>query len=483
MTFSLQDDKLGFKLGEVLVGLESGTTDNPESIWVTQHGMHMLPFLWNPDTLSYEVETVIRRVNVVDPVATENPSIDAKGVVVRPVPAWNLDYAGRAPFNTLFGDAVVGWHTDDISVQFQYNNATRDVTPSVSGSGATSNNGAAQAVISIGTTVGDARLTSVDPIRYRPGHEALAQYTSVYEGPQAGVKHYHGIMNTTDGAAFGYQNGVFGCWFIEGGVETFYPQSAWEADDKLDGAGGTGFNLNPAKKNVYMVQFGWLGSAPILFSVYTGLRYGWRLVHWVDRTNTETTPHLDNPSLPIAARVVRASGTGTAAAIKTSSWRGGVTTGEDEVNGSNRWNTNTLLDAAVAASTRNSIFSIINNSTFQSKTNHVVIELGVVTFVNDANKTVAFYGVKGPIGTVVTGGTGPVSVDSVNSVVTIRTGGTITGGTQGPATVVKNGQDRRTEVLGTGIIIYPGEEFAFECFGGAGLSGTVSLSARWVERF
>lgn len=84
---------------------------------------------------------------------------------------------------------------------------------------------------------------------------------------------------------------------------------------------------------------------------------------------------------------------------------------------------------------------------------------------------------------MVTGGAALASVDATNSVMSIRTGGTITGGTQGPATVVRNGQDRRTEVLGTGIIIYPGEEFAFECFGGSGLTGAVSLSARWVERF
>lgn len=36
MTFALTPGKLGFKIGEVLVGLQSGTTDTPETIASTQ---------------------------------------------------------------------------------------------------------------------------------------------------------------------------------------------------------------------------------------------------------------------------------------------------------------------------------------------------------------------------------------------------------------------------------------------------------------
>lgn len=55
MTFSLAPGKLGFKLGEVLVGLSSGTQDTPETIASTQNKMHTLGYMWNPDTLAYEV--------------------------------------------------------------------------------------------------------------------------------------------------------------------------------------------------------------------------------------------------------------------------------------------------------------------------------------------------------------------------------------------------------------------------------------------
>lgn len=55
MTFSLSPGKLGFKIGEVLVGLQSGTEDTPETISSTQNKLHTLGYMWNPDTLAYEV--------------------------------------------------------------------------------------------------------------------------------------------------------------------------------------------------------------------------------------------------------------------------------------------------------------------------------------------------------------------------------------------------------------------------------------------
>jgi hypothetical protein len=178
MTFQLTPGKLGFKLGEVLVGLKEGTTDTPETITSTQNKLHTIGYLWNPDTLAYEVPV---------------QGLTDTELRAEAVPVISADFAGRSPFNTLFGEAVIGWHSDDISVMFQYNNSTRDVTPVVTGSGAITNSDE-QAIIGIGAAVGSATLTSVDSIRYRPGHEVTAQFTSVYNGAQSGVNQYHGIL-------------------------------------------------------------------------------------------------------------------------------------------------------------------------------------------------------------------------------------------------------------------------------------------------
>lgn len=400
---------------------------------------------------------------------------DGEPILVAPV-----DYAGRQSFSTVFGESVGGSYSDSISVMFQYNNSTKDVVPTVSGSG-TATNSTEQAVVGITTTVGSANLTSRDSVRYCPGHEAIAQFTSVYSGAQAGVKQYHGLLDAEDGAAFGSENGVFGIWLVTGGVETFVPQSSW-LGDKCNGLGASGFNLDPTKDNIYMVQYGWLGIAPIIWSVYTGYANGWVVVHYHDRVNIDTTPHLHNPSLPISAKVVRASGTGTAASIKSSAWRAGIVAGNPPINSSNRWFANTILDATITgAGIRNNLFTISNPATFQGKTNHVVVEVGIVSFDNAGNKTVAFYGT--PNATL-SGASAPVATDANNSVISVLTGGTVTAGSQGPAaTVVKAGGDRRTEVLGTGLLVYPGTTFTIECVAASAFSGTVSVSCRWVERF
>ncbi len=411
--------------------------------------------------------------------ADDNPIYwsDVLGAFDRPNNSY--DFAGRQSFNTVFGESVVGWHMDSISAQFQYNISSRDVSTQATGSGLVIHS-SERAGASISTSVGDCTIQTVDSLRYRPGHEVTAQFTSVYVGAQVGVNHYHGVLNGADGFAFGTKDGVFGIWYLSSGVETFVPQSDW-LGDKLDGSGDSGVTLDPTAMNLYQVQYGWLGIAPAVLSVYCGFSRGWCVVHWIDRTGMQSTPHIRNPALPLKMRTVRASGSGTAAAVYSASMRAGVTSGEGEDNASNRWFAETRLEASITGvNVRNNVFQLTNAATFQGKANHVTLELAVVTFDNSGNKTVAFFGTKGA---TVTGGSAAVLKDSTNSVVSVITGGTLTGGAQGPATVIKAGSDRRTDVLGTGIKVYPGETFAFEAVAASTFSGTISLSARWVEYF
>lgn len=58
MAFGLTPGKLGFKLGDVLVGLQDGTEDVPEAIKTTGGRAHFIQYVWNPNTLAYEVATV-----------------------------------------------------------------------------------------------------------------------------------------------------------------------------------------------------------------------------------------------------------------------------------------------------------------------------------------------------------------------------------------------------------------------------------------
>ena len=49
--------KLGFRLGDVLVGMKSGTTDTPEALKTDDGRMHTLLYAWDADTLSWVVTT------------------------------------------------------------------------------------------------------------------------------------------------------------------------------------------------------------------------------------------------------------------------------------------------------------------------------------------------------------------------------------------------------------------------------------------
>lgn len=68
MAFGLTPGKLGFKLGDVLVGLADGTEDTPEAIKTTAGRAHFIPYQWNPQTLSYEAATP---TNIGEPLALQ----------------------------------------------------------------------------------------------------------------------------------------------------------------------------------------------------------------------------------------------------------------------------------------------------------------------------------------------------------------------------------------------------------------------------
>lgn len=52
-----QPGQLGYRQSDITVALRNGTTDQPENVLSDSGKMHVLPYLWNPNTLQYEVST------------------------------------------------------------------------------------------------------------------------------------------------------------------------------------------------------------------------------------------------------------------------------------------------------------------------------------------------------------------------------------------------------------------------------------------
>lgn len=386
------------------------------------------------------------------------------------------DRQGRSARISQKGELITGACVDDVDINFQYTIRSAETVTTVTGTGAVSHpgTGGSYAELSAGIGVGSAQLVSKAPVRYRGGHEVYSEISTIYRTPEANLNQWFGFLNDDDRLVIGYQGLDFGILFREGGNDTFIDRTTFNID-KLDGTGPSGFTMNPRAINVSQCAFVWHGGLPLTVQMQIGQQ--WYPVHVLDFSNSITETHLENPHLPIGGLIERTTGTGTAETMKTGSWRGGsIAAAVSEP--SDDWTAFTVLDATLGNNVRTNIMTLVNPSTWQGKQNHIAYELGVITFDSQANKTVAVYGTKGA---TLTGATVAAFIDESNYALQTRTGGTVTGGTRGPATIIKSGGERRTDVRGTGIIIYPGEALTIEVDPGGAVNGTFSVSARLIH--
>lgn len=386
------------------------------------------------------------------------------------------DREGRGVKISQKGELLTGSNVDDVDINFQYTVRSAETVQEITGTGVISHPGVggSYAEISPGTGIGSAQLLSKAPVRYRGGHESYCELSTIFRTPEENLNQWFGFINTEDRFIVGYQGLTYGVLFREANNDTFVAQADFNVD-ALDGKGPSGYNINPVKINVVRLAFVWHGGLPLTLEVQ--LNQQWYPVHTFNFANIINETHLQNPHLPIGGLVERVSGTGTGEAMRTGSWRGGAIAG-NPTEASDDWTSHTVLDAPLGSNVRTNIMTLRNPMTWQGKNNHIVYELGVVTFDSRANKTVAVFGTKGA---TLTGAAAPVFIDESNYALQYLDGGTVTGGNQGPATVIKPGGERRTDVRGTGIKIYPGEDFTLEVDPGGAVNGTFSISSRLIH--
>lgn len=81
-------------------------------------------------------------------------------------------------------------------------------------------------------------------------------------------------------------------------VNTFIAQENWNAD-KVDGTGLSKFNFDITKKNLFWIDYLWLGSGAIRFGVF-GDNNERIVCHNVSNANGLPTPYMRSASLPVA---------------------------------------------------------------------------------------------------------------------------------------------------------------------------------------
>lgn len=291
MTFSLSPGKLGFKLGEVLVGLQSGTTDNPETISSTQNKLHVLTHIWNPDSLAYEVPTTGG--------AGVGLEVDVTNAVLETRPyEVGVDGSGRARVSqiiTLFdgkklgADDLLKWVTVGTgALTFQQNKANMAVT-------------AGQYLIR--------QSPHYNP--YFSGKSQIVEPTFDNFQPQTGVVKRIGYFSSN--AVAPYDTNKDGFWLesdattirlviSRAGTEVLnLPWTSWDAYAQIS-------SYNWQNFTIAMFDFLWLGGSALRLFLKVNGRL--QLVHTFSYAGSSQDVFVQSPNQPMRYEIRSSSGSG-----------------------------------------------------------------------------------------------------------------------------------------------------------------------------
>lgn len=410
------------------------------------------------------------------------------------VKAQPSDEFGRKQTISGNGEAIIATIIDDISVNFQYGVSTNDIKNGgvVTGGGSIGQDGSL-ATVNIDTAVGAATLESIDAIRYVAGHEVRGILSHIFSTPEAGVNQYAGFLNADDGWTVGYQGLDFGLWFVEGGNFNFIAQANFNFDT-LDGNGPSGYNPNPQKGQLYRLSYTWHGFAPLRFEIMDAATRSFIPVHVVDFINTAEETHLENPNLPMAVKIERTSGSGSAGTMKTGSWRAGNVGVDRDASPADRWFPFFRLDATVVATALigTHLVSLRSKTTYSSKVNHIKTVVKILVAISAHNKDLVIAAIPTAIlraadptfaGNI---DAGYADIDTLNSVMEQSRAAstvdltTITEDDYSDVAVVKGGGERGNLDV-EGFDIMPGDEVSFVVIPPGSGTGAVSLQGNFKE--
>ena len=288
----------------------------------------------------------------------------------------------RSLLNTTrsaFGEFVAEGMRIQSGWTFPYNLDPVFVNQSVDNGGSIIHSGSF-AVLSSGTDpAGEAGISTKRALSYTPGVGAFATFTAVFGTPQEGCKQIIGIGNHTDGWFFGYDGLRFGILRINNGNEYWTYQENWNIDKKPD------TELIPQRGNVYRIDFQWLGFGAQYFSI-EDKKGRISQVHRIDYANKFYDVSVQNPSLPISARVVN-SGNTTNVELKTPSAMAGSYGSID----SSAFEFPVAFDQqdkVIVAGVETYLFSIRNPTDFLTKANRLFLIPHLYTYASQGTKSV-----------------------------------------------------------------------------------------------
>jgi hypothetical protein len=333
----------------------------------------------------------------------------------------DYDNSHRGASNSIFGDRIVGTRIPTIAAQFQYGLRSDDAIVDIVGSGTTTI-ADAMLLLNTGTDAdGHVGLQGADFLRYIPGHEAYAFFTTVFASPLAGLTQRIGIFDydSGDGNGFfiGYEGLDYGVTRRRAGVDTF---TAVDVATVFSGDDGT---FDPEKGNVYKISYGYLGFATIHFELMLP-HGGFVELAAIEYPNTSTETHIANTNLPLRAEMTN-DGSTTDSQMKIGSVSAGIVDGGGS-DPMSRIFTFPLDTTTLGAGVVTQLIHFRNKSTYFGITNKITTQLILLSAATDGNKPVR-WGIKKNSTLTVAGTWADVDVDSVmewslDAVVDLATG-------------------------------------------------------------
>ncbi len=167
-------------------------------------------------------------------------------------------------------------------------------------------------------------------------------------------------------------------------TETFINQTDWN-EDKFDGSGNSGnpsgVLLDSTKGNVYQIRYQWLGFGSIEFFVEHSDDGELHLVHIIKYANKNTSPSVDNPTLPLCAIAKNTSNTSDVI-LRIGSMMGGVE-GRDNLEGLPH---SLNVEKTGVGTTETPVMTIHSHDIYQSTINRVKIKMTFGNVATDGTK-------------------------------------------------------------------------------------------------
>jgi len=308
---------------------------------------------------------------------------------------------------TIFGEQIVTIQHASLLESFQYHINTKTIMTTVTNGGTVTQSDSMAVLSSSTATNGSARIETKKRLRYRPGNEGYATFTTLFEnGGVAGATQFAGIFDNTDGYFLGFNGTDFCVGRRKDSVNYLTTDVNQDFLAKYD----------PTKLNIFVIKYAWLGTTPITF-YWLDNSGKWIQIKRLDIANTLTAPSISNPQLPMAVEVIKTSGASDIV-IKTGSWNCGTSQENSGIGNSDfSWRA-----SATGVTTESVLVNFRNRTTFQGVTNKVRITLLYMSGSSDGIKPASIKVYKN----LAIGGTPSWSSRDSNSIMEIDTAGTVT---------------------------------------------------------